>query len=989
MPDDPLTIEIVTRSGAFFDRGPYDSDAAYEVGDVVLSDGALWRWRYATAGNVAPTDFAPQWRRIGGQGGSGGPAGGLVRLSDLSTPATVYRLKTTFGQIPIGPDAVVVTRLRTPLAITGFLAQPGSSYDQAPGSTYRLTVTLGGQTFGPVEWTTPTPVGVVPGIDVPGDLVFLGGDITWHLERIAGDAGGLVAANPGTAYYEAGVPLTHVSGPLVDLRVRTAALDLPKQVIGPSDPNDLPGYADAALGAVPRKSAGGLTWEALAAGEGDVTQAEFDALAARVTTLEGRPVLNAEYVQDTVAAMLGTSGTYDDAAGTYTITGASGLDPEAVRDLVAAFVKAGTNVTVTHNDAADTLTIAASGGGGGGTPSTATPFAYNLNTQGGIAWRGYYAPSNAVPTVTRVTPFAGNPIITRGPAGSPTYGDVRDHTTWKARDRDWMLVTQAASATAPYGVTVGLRSSVDGGETWVDHGTVLTPNLTPGQQDSGARFSIHAHHDDVSGVTYIPYSGVPTDEGWYGGESAVFLIRIAPDADYTNPASYVLVNGGAPILVRDQGWEGGQGCYAPSLLRGPTKWELWYNSNLGAAYGGGSEPKIGVAYADSPEGPWTKHPAPIFPVAGAPKTEEMSQALFPNGHRVAVLDEALGAGDPRLGLYVCTEPTGRVWTRTGTLPPLLDAWNAGQLGSTALTWRSTGELLLTVSGKPSGASVDSRTIGGYLLEFEGTLPHKFRALASGGPGGGGGSFTPYDSASRPSPTAGGVILDTDLGRPLSADGYRWIDFDYATADLEAAREYLLLEGEGAGLSSPIRDAPNLLVGGAAAWDKGLLANGTSTYVDFGTLFLPGPMTFVAIVRRSVGAKYDVIISGTGSFFKWGFGTDDKMRVDNSGNANLAKSTSTYPGSEAYRFVAVTYTPSGPIRFYNAAGPDGATTPGLGVNASSGNFALLRDPGAVNEYLTGTLTYFGYSNRVLSGAAIARLYTQLAAFYALKHGISVV
>lgn len=38
---------------------------------------------------------------------------------------------------------------------------------------------------------------------------------------------------------------------------------------------------------------------------------------------------------------------------------------EYIRDIVAAFVVAGSNVTVTHNDGADTLTIAASGGGGG------------------------------------------------------------------------------------------------------------------------------------------------------------------------------------------------------------------------------------------------------------------------------------------------------------------------------------------------------------------------------------------------------------------------------------------------------------------------------------------------------------------------------------------------------------------------------------------------------------------------------------------------
>lgn len=40
-------------------------------------------------------------------------------------------------------------------------------------------------------------------------------------------------------------------------------------------------------------------------------------------------------------------------------------DPEYIRDIVAAFATAGTNMTITHNDGADTLTFDAAGGGGG------------------------------------------------------------------------------------------------------------------------------------------------------------------------------------------------------------------------------------------------------------------------------------------------------------------------------------------------------------------------------------------------------------------------------------------------------------------------------------------------------------------------------------------------------------------------------------------------------------------------------------------------
>lgn len=89
------------------------------------------------------------------------------------------------------------------------------------------------------------------------------------------------------------------------------------------------------------------------------TQAALNGLAARVTTLERRPIIDAEFVQDTVGAMF-PGATYNDTAGTITLP--AGSDPEAVRDTVAGFMRAGVNVTVTHDDAGDTLTLGASGG---------------------------------------------------------------------------------------------------------------------------------------------------------------------------------------------------------------------------------------------------------------------------------------------------------------------------------------------------------------------------------------------------------------------------------------------------------------------------------------------------------------------------------------------------------------------------------------------------------------------------------------------------
>lgn len=76
--------------------------------------------------------------------------------------------------------------------------------------------------------------------------------------------------------------------------------------------------------------------------------------------------VDAEAVRDIMAAAL-TSGTNvsivpDDAADTITInaaSGSAGLTAEDVMDTVAAMLQQGSNVTLTYNDGADTLTVAA------------------------------------------------------------------------------------------------------------------------------------------------------------------------------------------------------------------------------------------------------------------------------------------------------------------------------------------------------------------------------------------------------------------------------------------------------------------------------------------------------------------------------------------------------------------------------------------------------------------------------------------------------
>ena len=93
-------------------------------------------------------------------------------------------------------------------------------------------------------------------------------------------------------------------------------------------------------------------------------QAAIDAKA------DAAAVMTLEQLQDAVAAMMqgGThtnlSLTYDDAAGTISFTalgGGGGLTSEEVQDVVGGLTVQGTGILATYNDAANTLTIALAG----------------------------------------------------------------------------------------------------------------------------------------------------------------------------------------------------------------------------------------------------------------------------------------------------------------------------------------------------------------------------------------------------------------------------------------------------------------------------------------------------------------------------------------------------------------------------------------------------------------------------------------------------
>jgi hypothetical protein len=95
-----------------------------------------------------------------------------------------------------------------------------------------------------------------------------------------------------------------------------------------------------------------------------------------------KPVSTAQAAADTAVASAAASALSAHEADTTSVHGITDTTalvttttaPELIRDTIATALVAGTNVTITPNDGADTITIAASGGGGGGAVATDTIF---------------------------------------------------------------------------------------------------------------------------------------------------------------------------------------------------------------------------------------------------------------------------------------------------------------------------------------------------------------------------------------------------------------------------------------------------------------------------------------------------------------------------------------------------------------------------------------------------------------------------------------
>ena len=111
----------------------------------------------------------------------------------------------------------------------------------------------------------------------------------------------------------------------------------------------------------------------------------------------------------------------------HAFDGSANIDlSEAVRDLVADFIVGGTNVTATHNDAGDSLTLAASGSGGSGIALTDLSVATEATPAGDGAIS--YNNSNGQFTYTPAVNITGNAATATALAASKdfTVGEI-DH----------------------------------------------------------------------------------------------------------------------------------------------------------------------------------------------------------------------------------------------------------------------------------------------------------------------------------------------------------------------------------------------------------------------------------------------------------------------------------------------------------------------------------------------------------------------------------
>lgn len=246
-------------------------------------------------------------------------------------------------------------------------------------------------------------------------------------------------------------------------------------------------------------------------GVGEVSAADFDTLQGEVDALEtGKANTShtqpsssisdfAEAVQDVLGAALIGSGvtvSYNDSAGTVTITGLATTDAEAVRDAIGIALVGVGAITVTVNDATDTITIA----------TTATDRSTHTGTQ----------TAATISDLTEVTQDTVANQITAGAGMTKTYDDTTG------------LLTLTSTASGG----LDLEAVQDAVAAMIVAGSNVTKT-----------------YDDTAGTLTIASSG---SGGGGGGTAGLWrgpwvTLAVASTLDFSSgiPAAVTVVSGGA------------------------------------------------------------------------------------------------------------------------------------------------------------------------------------------------------------------------------------------------------------------------------------------------------------------------------------------------------------------------------------------------------------------------------------------------------------
>lgn len=237
------------------------------------------------------------------------------------------------------------------------------------------------------------------------------------------------------------------------------------------------------------------------------------------------------------------AGKYLDAAGLFSVPPGTGLTTEQVQDVVGAMVVAGTNVTVTYNDPAGTLTIDAAGDGGGTNP-TSLFVPYNN--------AGTFADSRIKRENTNITSVIG-PVNTPQTLKVYSSDDGSGNSRWmqfgwNGSDTHEILATASGS-----GGVSNLRFRVDGGGTGMLLGTSgLVPSGDRGLDLGGGS----NRWNQVICWSVVATSAFGIQSNWnLGGYGDGKLQFTAAGGDVTQRLTFGDINGGV-ALCRTSGQNG-------------------------------------------------------------------------------------------------------------------------------------------------------------------------------------------------------------------------------------------------------------------------------------------------------------------------------------------------------------------------------------------------------------------------------------------------